>query len=195
MPRPAEMKKQPTTQARRPNAPRALIDASSAILLQKAGLIRSCCETFHLLMTRSVSKEVSVPVHPDAAGLCALIGQQPGFCLLDDPVGPIPATVAADLGRLHRGERDTLHHYLKGMARFVIIDDGKGVQVCRRHNIPHVNALLCPQLIHFSGGMPDPHLAGSYQERIARLGRYSTGVIAWAQTCTRSALDFFINDR
>ena len=130
------MKKHPTAQSRHPNAPRALIDASSAILLQKAGLIRSCCETFHLLMTRSVYNEVSVPVYPDAAGLRALTGQQPGICILDNPVDPFPASTVAELGRLHRGERDTLRHFLNGAARFVIIDDGKGIQVCRRHNIP-----------------------------------------------------------
>lgn len=189
------MKQHPTAQARHPNAPRALIDASSAILLHKAGLIRSCCETFNLLMTRSVYNEVSVPDHPDAAGLRALIGQQPGIWVLEDPTDPIPAGYAADLGRLHRGERDTLQHYLNGAARFVIIDDGKGVQVCRRLTIPHVNALLCPQLIHFSGRMPDARRAWSYRECIARLGRYSTEVITWAETCERSDLVFFINDR
>ena len=189
------MKKYPTTQERHPNAPRALIDASSAILLHKAGLIRPCCETFNLLMTDSVYNEVSVPDHPDAAGLRALIGQQPGICVLDDPADPIPACYAADLGRLHRGERNTLQHCLNGAARFVIIDDGKGVQVCRRLNIPHVNALLCPQLIHFSGRMPDARQAWFYRECIARLGRYSTEVIAWAETCERSALAFFINDQ
>lgn len=189
------MKNHPTARARRPNAPRALVDASSAILLQKAGLIRSCCETFYLLMTRSVFNEVSLPVYPDAAGLRALIGQQPGICVLDDPVDPVRAKAADDLGRLDRGERNTLRHYLNGAARFVIIDDGRGIRACRRHNIPHVNALLCPQLIHFSGRMPDPLQVRSYRERIARLGRYSTHVIAWANTCDRSDLVFFINDR
>lgn len=168
---------------------RALIDASSAILLFKAGLIKACCEVFHLLMTRSVFDEVSVPAQPGAGEFHALAGRLPGVTLLDDPVGILP-TNATDLQRLHRGERDTLHHYLNGAARFVIIDDGKGVQVCRRHGIPHVNALLCPRLLHFSGRMPARH-ARLFFARIASLGRYSTAVVKWADTCDRSDLSFF----
>jgi hypothetical protein len=169
--------------------PRALIDASSAILLFKAGLIKACCEVFQLLMTRSVFNEVSIPARPGAGEFHALSGQHPGVTLLDNPAGILP-TNAADLRRLHRGERDTLHHYLNGAARFVIIDDGKGVQFCRRHGIPHVNALLCPRLLYFSGRMPAPHACLLF-ERIASLGRYSTAVVKWADTCDRSDLSFF----
>jgi len=173
--------------------PRALIDASSAILLFKAGLIKACCQAYQLLMTRSVFIEVSVPAQPGAGEFHALSGQDPGVAILEDPAGVLP-TNAADLQRLHRGERDTLHHYLNGAARFVIIDDGKGVQFCRRHGIPHVNALLCPRLLYFSGRMPAPH-ARLFFARIARLGRYSTAVVKWADTCDKSELSFFIDNR
>jgi hypothetical protein len=169
--------------------PRALIDASSAILLFKAGLIKACCEAFHLLMTRSVFDEVAVPAQPGAGEFHTLAGRLPGVTVLDDPTGILPKN-AADLLRLHRGERDTLHHYLNGAARFVIIDDGKGVQVCRRHGIPHVNALLCPRLLYFSGRMPAAQ-ARLLFARIASLGRYSTTVVRWADTCEASELHFF----
>ena len=172
--------------------PRALIDASSAILLFKGGLLESCCEVFRLQMTRSVFSEVTVPAQPGAVDLRELAHRQPGVTILDDPVGTLPDN-AADILRLHRGERDTLHHYLDGAARFVIIDDGKGVRACRRHGIPHVNALLFPKLLHFCGRMPD-HQARSFFRRISRLGRYSAAVVAWARRCGRSDLEFFIDD-
>jgi hypothetical protein len=172
----------------------ALIDASSAILLAKAGLIRSCCETLRLFMTRSVFHEVTVPEQPGAGVLGSLCGRQPGVIVLDDPVGPVADRAAEDVQRLHRGERDTLHHYLNGVARFVIIDDGKGVQVCRRHGIPHVNALLCPKLLYFSGWLP-VHQVRSFFTRLSSLGRYSTAVVEWADICGRSDLEFFIDDR
>ena len=168
--------------------PRVLIDASSAILLFKSGLIKACCQMFHLFMTRSVFNEVSVPAHPGARELHALAGRHPGVIILDDPAGSLPGS-AADIQRLHRGERDTLHHYLNGASRFVIIDDGKGVQACRRHGIPHVNALLCPRLLSFSGWMPEPH-ARLFFSRIASLGRYSAAVVKWAGTCEKSDLMF-----
>lgn len=172
---------------------RALIDASSAILLFKSGLIKACSEMFHLFMTRSVFDEVSVPIQPGAGEFQAMAGRQPGMVVLDDPAGNLPKH-AKDVQRLHRGERDTLHHFLNGAARFVIIDDGKGVRACRRHGIPHVNALLCPRLLYFSGRIPDRHARNSFA-RVAGLGRYTTNVIQWADTCERAELSFFIDNR
>ena len=115
----------------------------------------------------------------------------------ENPLGPglkaREAVAAADLRRLHQGERDTLHHFLNGAARFVILDDGKGVQVCRRYGIPHINALLCPKILHYSERLPDAQQVQSLFERIAGLGRYSKDVVAWARQCRRSDLDFFLN--
>jgi hypothetical protein len=173
--------------------PAALIDASSAILLEKAGLIRLCCQALTLLMSRAVFDEVTAPQHRAGSRLGTLAGRQPGFGLLDNPVAPLAATVAEDLERLDRGERDTLHHYLSGAARFVIMDDGKGLRACRRHRIPHVNALLCPKLLHYGGHLPKPRQAGLYLERLAGLGRYSADVIAWATACGRSDLEWFLD--
>lgn len=172
--------------------PRILIDASSAILLVRAGLIRPCCEAFTVCMTRSVFNEVTVPARAGADRLRALAERQPGFSVLDHPISASSDAIAADLKRLHRGERDTLHHYLNDAARFVVIDDRKGVQACRRLNIPHVNALLCPKLLFFSGRILDPRQAQTFLRRIASLGRYSKDVVTWAQHCRRADLDFFI---
>jgi hypothetical protein len=179
---------------RLPNmTPPALIDASSAILLFKAGLIKICCDGFRLLMTRSVFDEVTVPAQPGATALQAIAGRRPGVTVLDAPVVSLPKRTA-DLQRLDRGERDTLQHYLNGAARFVIIDDGKGVKACRRHGIPHVNALLCPRLLCYAGWMADLHARLSFA-RIASLGRYTTAVVKWAETCDESDLAFFIDER
>lgn len=171
--------------------PTALIDASSAILLFKAGLIQSCCKAFRLHMTRSVFNEVTVKDRPGAVDLREMACEQPGATVLEDPAGTLPDH-AGDLLRLHRGERDTLHHFMNGAARFVIIDDGKGVQACRRHGIPHVNALLCPKLLHFFHQMPEQQVP-LFFNRISRLGRYSRDVVTWARMCGRSDLKFFID--
>ena len=171
----------------------ALIDTSSAILLFKAGLITICCRAYRLLMTRSVYAEVAVPTQPGAGALTSLTRRQLGITLLPDPMGSSPCETAVDLARLHRGERDTLMHYLSGIARFVVIDDGKGVQVCRRHGIPHVNALLLPRLLYHTGHLSD-HNARRFFLRIQTLGRYSATVVTWAATCTKKDLDFFISE-
>ncbi len=174
--------------------PPVLIDASSAILLDKAGLIHRCCQAVTLLMPRAVFDEVTAPQHAGSCRLGALAGRRPGLHLLDDPVAPLSESAAADLQRLDRGERDILHHYFSGNARFVIMDDGNGLSVCRRHRIPHLNALLCPKWLHYCGYLPKGWQTEVYLDRLAGLGRYSTEVIAWASACGRSNLEWFINE-
>lgn len=172
---------------------RAMIDASSAILLAKADLIELCCRMFRLQMTRTVFGEVTVADRPGECRLRALAGKEPGFAVVDDPAGPLPGRAAADLQRLDPGERDTLNHFLNGAARFVILDDGKGVRVCRRHGIPHINALLCPKILYYGERLPDEQQVQSFFDRIVGLGRYSKEVLAWARQCRRSDLEFFLN--
>jgi hypothetical protein len=172
-------------------AARAIIDASSAILLYKSGLIDISCAMFQLLMTRSVFEEVTVPGQVGADGIGDLAGGQPGIIVLDNPRENVSNRPAADIGRLHRGERDTLAHYLNGVARFVIIDDGKAVRVCRRHGIPHVNALLFPKLLYFAKRLPADQADGFFF-RLCSLGRYSDKVIDWAKDCGAGQLDFFL---
>jgi hypothetical protein len=147
-----------------------------------------------MLMTRTVFEEVTVPRQAGADAFRVLADRRPGLVVIDDPTHPAARDAARDIERLHRGERDTLIHYLSGKARFVIIDDGKGVQVCRRHRIPHVNALLLPCLHHLCG---DLSAAQAYAHflRIRRLGRYSANVVAWAEKCTPDDVAFFINTR
>lgn len=170
---------------------RAIIDASSAILLYKAGLIDISCEMVQLLMTRSVFEEVTVPQQVGAGGFRVLVGRQPGIIVLEDPRDNVSNGASVDIGRLHRGERDTLIHFLNGAARFVIIDDGKAVRVCRRHGIPHVNALLFPKLLYFSKRLPADQ-ADRFFFRLCSLGRYSDKVIDWAKDCGAGQLEFFL---
>jgi len=171
---------------------RAMIDASSAILLVKAGLVEMCCDMFRLQMTRTVFDEVTVPDRAGAERFKALAGKRPGIAVMADPAGRLGGQVAADLQGLHRGERDSLHHVINGTARFVIIDDGPGVRACRRHGISHVNALLCPKLLLFSGRIT-PRRAHLLSSQIAALGRYAEGVRRWAETCGPSDLALFLD--
>jgi len=173
------------------SAMRAMIDASSAILLAKAGAIESCCRMFRLQMTRRVFEEVTVPGHMGAERLKTLAGKRPGIAVVADPAGHLPDRAAVDLRGLHRGERDSLHHCLMGAARFVIIDDGQAVRVCRRHGIAHVNALLCPKLLLFSGRITGQR-AHFLFARIAALGRYSEDVRRWAESCGPTDLEAFL---
>ena len=173
-------------------AMRAMIDASSAILLTRSGAIERCCRAYCLQMTRTVFEEVTVPHRQGARYLQSLAGRRPGIAVLADPASRPDGQAAVDLRGLHRGERDSLQHVLNGAARFVIIDDGPGVRACRRQSIPHVNALLCPKLLLFSGKIARRR-ADLLFARIAVLGRYSEDVRHWAATCRPSDLNAFMD--
>ncbi len=169
----------------------AIIDASSAILLQKVGLIDSCCRLVRLLMTSSVFAEVTVPRRPGAAEFRLLAQKRRGIAVVD---GPDPTRLYGldnDIKNLHRGERDTLGMFLCGGFRFVIIDDGKAVRACRRHGIPHVNALLLPKLLYFSNRLSTEQTRCFFL-RLCRLGRYTKQVVDWAETCVPSDLSAFL---
>lgn len=170
---------------------RAVIDASSAILLQKVGLIEACYRLVPLLMTRSVFSEVTVARQPGADVFRRLAETWPGIAIVDDPVPPCFDGHADDLEKLHRGERDTLALFLCGGVRFVVIDDGKAVRACRRIGIPHVNALLLPKLLYFSNRLSDEQ-SRLFFSRLSRLGRYAKPVLQWAETCVPSDLALFL---
>ena len=168
----------------------AIIDASSAILLYKADLLDIFRQALQLAISRSVFAEITVPAYCGADGLGRLVACRSGIKLLGDP--PLPDDdVAADIDRLDRGERDTLLHYLDGAASFVILDDGKAVKLCRRHDIPHVNALLVPKLLFFSKRL-SAHQTDHYFSRLRALGRYSEYVVTWAKNCQKGQLVFFL---
>jgi hypothetical protein len=170
---------------------RAIIDASSAILLYKADLIDISCQMVQLLMTRSVFEEVTVPRQIGARQLHRLAGRQPGIIVLGDPSNSGCDSHADDIERLGRGERDTLKHYLNAAAPFVIIDDGRAVRICRRYGIPHINALLVPKLLYFSGRLSMDQM-DRFFTRLCSIGRYSDFVVDWARGCGAGQLDFFL---
>jgi len=80
-----------------------------------------------------------------------------------------------------------------GAAHFVVIDDGRGVRVCRRYGIPHVNALLVPKLLYFSKRLSMDQ-TNRFFSRLCELGRYSTPVVEWAKQCEAGQLDYFLID-
>ena len=68
----------------------------------------------------------------------------------------------------------------------------KARDYCRRHRIPHVNALLCPKLLHYAGWLRDDREVGDLQARIAAMGRYTADIVAWAEACNAADLEWLI---
>lgn len=164
----------------------ALIDSSSAILLFKAGLFDDVAGVYRLVMTPAVLREVTVDGRSGASHFnlsCwgGLVG------LTEKPVG---GPWHDDLNRLGAGERETLRYFGCGGVDFVILDDGKGVAYCRSKSIPHINALLCPKILHLSGRLN----LSDYSRTVTYLlnqGRYSSYVVEFEKKSNvESLFDF-----
>lgn len=168
---------------------RALSDASSAILLFKAGLLKMMTGAFRLCVVPSVFQEITVGEHPGAVefGAALAAGEL-------QVVASPQAAAAGPLGALGDGERDTLLAFEQGAADFVIMDDGKGALYCRRRRIPYINALLCPGVLGAAGYLDETACAAAF-ERVLRLGHYSRWVVDFARTCEPADLERFLPDR
>jgi len=172
----------------------AFIDASSAILLNKADLFFSSARAFTLLMPKTVFNEITRRGYPDARAFVRAREQRVFRVRSSRPTAD---HLSPDLERLDPGERETIALYLEYSGTrekgFVIIDDFKGAKFCRRHNIPYMNALLVPKVFWYSGIMD----RSEYQKatnRILGLGRYSKQIIEKALELTQKDLGKFSPD-
>jgi predicted nucleic acid-binding protein len=146
-----------------------LMDSSSAILLFKVALMNILIENYEILISQTVYKELTIP------------GQR-GYCEFIEYRQKNLITVSNNHGSksielpLRGGEMETILLYHNGMGDFIIIDDKKGVDYCKRNNIPFINALLVPKILFFSNLIERE----SYIEKkwhLIHLGRYSKRII------------------
>jgi len=143
-------------------------------------------DAYAAFMVPSVFREITVAGQSGAAWFSrAMIEGKVKLLPLD---GDAPAV--GSLGRLDAGERDTMVAYGRGAMRFIIIDDRKGVQFCRTMAIPHINALLCPKILYWSGWINRQRYCSALGF-LLQTGRYSTYVTDYARRCTAAQLTAF----
>lgn len=164
-----------------------LIDASSAILLFKAGLFETMAAAFSVAVTPAVFQEVTVTGHDGADGFKGALARRQ---IRMAAFGPPPET-EPKLAALGAGERETIIAFQQGVADFVIMDDRKGALFCRERRIPYINALLCPSVLLMAGYL-DQAMHSAAFARLLHLGRYSRAVIAFASGCAEEDLACFI---
>ena len=167
------------------------IDASSAILLYKAGLFIQCTRYFSMIMEEEVYKEVRVPDHPGADFFLSMIQKKYVKVGRVDPgQGQIPLPENLD-----PGERQTLMLYFQNVhpddPLFIIMDDAKGAKFCMTRKVPFINALLVPKILWFAE-LLDETIYLEKTDTIIQTGRYSRVVIEKAKGLSRTDLDMFI---
>ena len=170
---------------------RAIVDASSAIILFKAGLFLSLIENYQILMTESVYSEVTCRGYPGAEDFIK-IGRDRSMVVVTCK-GKLPTPFADDhsLLSLDRGERETIACFIEQQADFIIIDDGGGSRYCWDNNLPFINALLFPKILLFKGQLT----TATYEEKITTIlmnGRYSKRIVEYAERMGLNELKRFL---
>jgi hypothetical protein len=164
------------------------MDASSAILLYKGGLLDAAAAAYRVAMSPSVTAEVTAPGHVGSEAFGRMLSQRV-IAMVDMPL-PLPFAEALP-GGLHAGERDTLALYQAGHGDFVVVDDGKAAAFCRDAGIPYLNALLLPRVLHLAGRISkDTHLNAT--TAITAAGRYAEWVIRYAREAEDTVLAPFL---
>jgi hypothetical protein len=162
------------------NVKEVLLDSSSAILMRKAGIFDAFTAAYRAVVPRSVYMEITAGDRPGASDFQA-----------DLSAGRLSLTVACracmpDLP-LAGGERDTVLLYLGGAGEFIVIDDGKGANYCRKKGIPYINALLVPRILFLAGRVAEQ----SFREAtgvLLSIGRYAEPIIVRARECSAEEL-------
>ena len=169
---------------------KAILDASSAIILYKADLHTITADLYNLLMVPSVVDEVTQKNYPGAGAYQQLIAAH--RITTAHSVEKVPQQKDSKrLTTLDPGEKDSIRMLLNGTGDFLITDDGDAAKFCRQTSLPFINALLIPTILTVIE--PEKadhwHLCGN---RVMTIGRYSEWVINYARNCSKNELSHFL---
>jgi len=169
------------------------VDASSAILLQKADLFALLLNAWQVVMTPSVFREITKSGYPGAAyfnSLSEITLQEPG-------PHSHPLFSLKSFASLGRGEKDTIQSFcnlygrnFKETGAFILVDDARAAKFCQAQQIPFINALLIPKIFWYSGLMKQKDYLNT-TACLCNIGRYSQKIIEMAQKFSRDDLAYF----
>ncbi len=169
-----------------------LTDASSAILLFRAGLFPALISFFRIMVAESVYAEITVIGYPGAETFCNACADRQ---IIVRTAGTVSAIRHPELlmpsQSVRKGEGDTIRLWLYGEGDFILMDDYKGAAFCRDHGIPYISAILVPRILALSGHLSADQCSEKTEELI-RNGRYSKKIIAYARNCPDRELLFFV---
>jgi predicted nucleic acid-binding protein len=167
-------------------------DASSAILLEKAGLFAAFSKAFRIVFSDSVFNEITRSGYPGAAFfLTAFQNRMFEVSLFTETslVKDCPPKKEMD-----QGERDTLCLFLKNKQGFILTDDGRAAAWCRDHDLPLINSLLVPKIFWYAGLMNEEDYLNK-MEFLCHTGRYSQKIKDLAFSFEKKELTFFIPEK
>jgi len=166
------------------------MDASSAIILYKAGLHEVVTKMYNVVMPRSVYMEITGSSYPGAEEYQVLLADSK-ISVMENETSSTETFERTNLNTLDKGEHDTIRLYYAKQGDFVITDDGAAAKYCIRESIPFINALLIPAIMSFAK-LKSATFCQKSMKRIITIGRYSSEVITFAQNCKKADLSAFI---
>ncbi len=171
-----------------------IADTASVILLFKAELLLHFLQIYQVKITPGVYVEITGNDYPGAKDIKKLVHSQNNFNIEQLQQNSLTKEMLGKLSSLDLGEKETIMAYLNGTAQFILIDDRKGAKFCHKHQLPFINALLCPKILYFSGEISQK----SYLEKLQvlqELGRYSQRVKTYVKNCKLNDLNFFMTNQ
>jgi len=146
--------------------PPLVLDASTAILLAKIGLLREVVRRGEVWMAETAFREATAKESDDALLIRKLANE--GLLRRSPPRHP------SDF-RLHGGEADTIA-LACDMAGIAGTDDGPALRCLKILGIPFTTAIALLVALVEEGGV-DPMLGLELVSKLARYGRYNTRIL------------------
>lgn len=165
-------------------------DASSLILLEKAGLLSLMLSRYILVIPPSVFKEITAANTPDASVFSVQVALKQ-LHVMALPENRPDKESHSGLKKLDPGERDTISLYLSKEQGFILTDDGKAARWCHNGNLPFINALLVPKIFQYAG-LINKERSLKAMNRLCELGWYADTIKAFAFDCTKEQLKPFL---
>jgi hypothetical protein len=164
---------------------RALIDTSSAILLQKAGIIEELLDTYKVIISKSVFDELLSKSREGAPDFFQYCSQKKIIISSDYSKDSLINLV------LKGGERDIVLLYLNKAGDFIIVDDRDAARFCKFNSIPYINALLVPGILHYNNAITKKMRDDAFG-KLKETGRYADWIIEYAASATPDMLKDFL---
>lgn len=141
------------------------IDASTAIIMYKGGLLGKLAESFHLYTTTVVTKELKAG--NDGKEIIAVLSTG--------------TTVENSCkGIFGKGENSILQLFQSSIIDTVFTDDGDFLKYCRKNSIPHFSSIMLPYLLFVRRALTREQAYGKFEE-IKQIGRFSPWVLEYAE--------------
>jgi len=148
---------------------KVVADTSSLILLTKASLIIPFCENNNIYVPEVVFKESTSKSSYDGTILKRIFDSKKINLYLN------PSN-SLSYNKLSGGEKEVIELFYQIKADCILIDDKKGVSLCREFKIPHLNALLIPIFL-LKWDIISLEKAHTAFNKLITIGRYSKKVI------------------